>query len=144
MLQQSINNAILMPHHSNIDRDSLVSISRKSLKDKFLVEVLPIGDGKLAFGEKIQGAIIFIIDPEDPGKVSIDGMKKIYNLTSSEAEICHYIVEGKTNNEIAEIRNVSPETIKSQSISSFNKTITKNRSELIKRALAINLPIDTS
>ncbi len=86
--------------------------------------------------------MIFAIDPEEPGKVSTKGMEALYSLTASEASVCRYLVEGFSNPEIAEKRNVSPETVKSQVQSALRKTGTANRSELIRLALSINLPVD--
>ncbi|MCG7982601.1 MAG: helix-turn-helix transcriptional regulator [Candidatus Thiodiazotropha lotti] len=129
---------------NGLDDGSVMSITRTSGRDSFLLEVAPLSCDADAFGYGFKGAIVFLIDPVEPGKVSTCGMQELYKLTTSEIEVCKSVVEGYSNQQIADIRNVSSETIKTQIQSLFRKTNTANRSELIRRALFVNLPIDRS
>jgi len=66
-----------------------------------------------------------------------------YGLKKAEGTVCRYLVDGWSNPDIAEDRNVSVETIKKQATSIFHKTNTSKRSELIRVALQTSLPIKT-
>lgn len=120
----------------------LMSIPRRSGKDAFLLEVAPLTDSGQELTPDFQGAILFMIDPVESGKVSTAGMSKIYGLTVTESVICELLVKGHSNREMADIRNVSPETVKTQVQSTMKKTGVANRSSLVRLALSINLPID--
>lgn len=143
-LQQLIKQTTKTAHSNGNSCGSLLRINRRSAKDAFLVEVAPLSDTKNQIDSVLGGSILFLIDPDNPGHVSLKGLIELYGLTVTEADICQHITDGYSNREIAEIRNVSPETIKTQVISLFRKTKVMNRAELIRKALSIKLPIDNN
>ena len=59
--------------------------------------------------------------------------------TSAENEVASLFVNGLTYSEIADIRHVSIETIRTQVSSLLSKTGTKHRTEFIKLVLSANL-----
>jgi len=69
------------------------------------------------------------------------GLQALYDLTATEIVVLELLVAGKSNHDIADIRGVSPETVKTQTRSVFAKLAVRNRAELVRRVLAINLPI---
>ena len=143
-LQRSIRDAINASTKKGLSCGALRKVKRKTGKDSFLVEVSPLSNRDEMINKSHHGSIIFVIDPDEPGNVSTKGMRKLYELTLSEANVCQCVVEGYSNPEIAELRNVSPETVKTQLQSILRKTSSKSRAELIRRALSINLPIDNA
>ncbi|MGB5763008.1 MAG: helix-turn-helix transcriptional regulator, partial [Sedimenticolaceae bacterium] len=108
----------------------------------FLLEVVPITDAKKDIDRHFRGCILYLIDPAEPQHVSIEGMKEIYRLSDAEVAVCQLLIDGCSNPEMAEIRGVSPETIKSQLKSLMGKTGVDNRVHLVRLALSVNLPID--
>ena len=85
---------------------------------------------------------MFVIDPMRTDVVSTEGIQALYNLTGSESEICRLIVEGLGTREVAEARNVGQETVRTHVKRLLGKTGTKNRAQLVRLALSVNLPID--
>ena len=55
--------------------------------------------------------------------------------------VCSMIARGMTLREIADSRDVSLATIKSQSRAIYGKTLTRNRRELVQRAHSIRPPL---
>ena len=141
-LQQAIQKATATAQADGISNGMLLSIPRRSGKDAFLIEVAPLTDRKQEFSHPFHGAIVFMVDPAEPGEVSTKGMQELYRMTEAEAAICRLMVEGHTNKDMADIRGISPETVKSHVKSALKKTGAMNRSALVRLALSINLPVD--
>lgn len=122
--------------------ETLLVLPRRSGGDPLLVEVAPIrgGDGELDRG--FSGAMVLVIDPMRTDMVSTEGMQALYGLTPAEAEICRLVVAGLGTDEVAETRNVSRETVRTHVKRLLEKTGTKNRVQLVRLALNVNLPID--
>ncbi|MCU7926074.1 MAG: helix-turn-helix transcriptional regulator [Candidatus Thiodiazotropha sp. (ex Dulcina madagascariensis)] len=59
--------------------------------------------------------------------LSAASMTPPYHLTDTETATCRLMVEGCTNRDIADIRDVSPETVKTQIGSILRKTGALNR-----------------
>ncbi|MCC5933729.1 MAG: response regulator transcription factor [Candidatus Cyclonatronum sp.] len=68
-----------------------------------------------------------------------DDPKPLSRLTRREKEILKYIVDGKTNQEIAEILSISPRTVETHRSNLMQKMGVKNIAALVKKALAENL-----
>ena len=64
-----------------------------------------------------------------------DENKKIF--TERELEVLEFLVQGKTNDEIAELLIVSKSTIKAHIRSLYRKPDTKNRVETVVKALKL-------
>ncbi|MEW8322399.1 MAG: LuxR C-terminal-related transcriptional regulator [Candidatus Thiodiazotropha taylori] len=121
-----------------------IAIDRRSGRDAFLLDIVPARDPEHQIDRGFHGAIVFCIDPTETRHISTHGVQKIYGLTKSETEICRLLVHGISNKQMAEMRNVSSETIKSQVQSILKKTRSINRSALIRLVLSINIPVDTN
>ena len=117
-------------------------VPKQSGKDDYLLDISPLKDtdGELEHG--LVGALITVIDVETQRRISLDGLTKLYGLTRAEEKIAELFVQGKKYHEMAEIRNVSPETIKTQINSILTKTGSNSRSELFARVFKINLPLE--
>ena len=92
-------------------------------------------------GEVGKYFLLVTIDPEWSEIVDLSGIEKVFGLSNSETSVAELLVEGKSNNEIAESRNVSAETIKTQVKAIMDKTDCVNRMALIKLAHRINIPV---
>ncbi|AXJ02540.1 two component transcriptional regulator, LuxR family [Cyclonatronum proteinivorum] len=62
--------------------------------------------------------------------------KAASKLTKREKEILGYIVDGKTNQEIAEVLSISPRTVETHRSNLMHKMGVKNTAALVKKALA--------
>ena len=144
-LNSEIHSAILAASQTvsgnNNSASKLLVIPRRSNKQSFLLEISPLRDSTKELDDFLTGALITIIDPEEQASVSTKGLKELYSLTGAESAIADLMVKGKSNQSISEIRGVTMGTIKSQIKSVLSKTDTKNRTDLIRRVLSINIPI---
>jgi len=86
--------------------------------------------------------LLVITDPERDDIVNLSGIGKIYQLSDAEKEVANRIVTGNSYKEIAEIRGVSPETVKVQVASILRKTGCKNRTEIVCLAHRASIPVD--
>lgn len=141
-LREAVQKAAATARAEGDQAETLLVLPRRSQGDPFLVEVAPIRDRDGELDRGFSGAMVFAIDPMHTDMVSTEGMKAIYNLTPAESEIGRLIVEGLGTDEVAETRNVSRETVRTHVKRLLEKTGTKNRTQLVRLALSVNLPID--
>jgi len=84
---------------------------------------------------------VFVIDPTQTQNISTEGMQTIFRLTGAESDICRMLAEGFRPSDIADSRNVSEGTVRSQIRSLFEKTKTNSQLDIVRLALKVNLPI---
>jgi len=121
--------------------DATIEISRRSALEPYLVDVTPFRDGGSEIGTMFAGVLLILIDPDHREMVSVQGLARSYGLTPAETLVCRLIAQGIPLRQIAEIRGVTLDTVKSQSRSIYAKTRTRNRRELVRRALSIVPPL---
>lgn len=121
--------------------EQLMVLPKTSGSDSYLVEVAPIRDhGEIE--SDFKGCIVFVIDPAKTDVVSTEGMAMLYQLTGAESEICKLIAQGMETSDMAEARSNTTETVRSHIKKILQKTGVNNRSQLVRLALSVNLPID--
>ena len=125
-----------------MEPEQLLTVPRRSGLDPYVLSICPLRDPEDTLEEQFRGAIIYVMDPANLSIVSTRGIAKLYQLTSAEDAVCTLLVKGMKTDEIAEVRSVKVETVRSQIKSLLEKTRTGSRIHLIKLALSINLPID--
>lgn len=142
-MKQGIIKAVNTAKAQDNRSETLLSLPRKSGKDPYLVEISPFRDsGEIE--SLFSGCLVFVIDPAKTDVVSTVGMRKIYDLTPSESEVCRLVAEGYETDDIADNRNITRETVRSYIKQILRKTGTVNRSQLVRLALSVNLPIDAA
>lgn len=142
-MKDAITHAVSTAKAQNNRSESLLALPRRSGKDSYLVEVSPFrDDGEIE--SLFSGCLVFVIDPVKTDVVSTDGMRKIYGLTPSESEVCRMVAEGFETDAIADTRNITRETVRNYIKQILRKTNTRNRSQLVRLALNVNLPIDAA
>ncbi len=140
-LKNIITRAISTAQAEDNRAEQLMTIERNSGNDPYLVEVSPIRDhGEIE--SDFKGCIVFVIDPNKTDVVSTDGMQALYQLTGAESEICKLIAQGLETGDMADSKNITSETVRSHIKKILQKTGVNNRSQLVRLALAVNLPID--
>ena len=122
--------------------ETVLVLPRRSPGDPFLVEVAPLRGRGDELEPGFSGAMMFVIDPMRTDVVSTEGMQALYNLTAAESEIGRMIVEGLGTGDVADARNTGRETVRTHVKRLLEKTGTKNRAQLVRLALSVNLPID--
>jgi len=114
---------------------------RASGGSPFLVEICPLRDGAGELQRHFLGSLVCIIDPDATSELSSAGLAKLFAFSPAETTVCEALVHGRTAREIAEMRNVSPDTVRTQIKALYAKTGAANRVELIRLAVGTNPPI---
>jgi len=118
-------------------------LSRAHSTDPYVVDLSLLRNSTLGSrGGGFQGVLVVIVDPDRPQLVNLDHVEDLFGLTPAETSICELVIKGHSNSEMAEIRNVSTETIITQLKSLFLKTNVHKRGELIHLAHSVNIPVD--
>lgn len=140
-LQLAISLAVGTTGGSGSQVETLMDAERASGKRSVLIEVTPLSDGLQEIGNNFHGALIYLIDPENPAPIKIERLALACGLSEAEAAVCERLAHGWKNSDIAEDRNVSIDTIKTQVAQVFNKAGVSNRSELIRLILKSSPPV---
>lgn len=106
-----------------------------------LIEVTPLRDSTNELGDSIHGVSVLLIDARLSGSIRTDRVAHWAQLTTSEAHVCRYLVDGLTNGDIAERRGTSIDTVKSQVSNALSKCKAGNRTELVRIAMRTSPPI---
>ena len=81
-------------------------------------------------------AVIFISNPEDGDRAGLQArVACLYHLTLAESELTELLCEGKTLDEAAAARGVTPHTARSQLRRVFAKTGTSRQTDLVRLVL---------
>lgn len=144
-LNVEIQSAILAASQTvsgiNTHASKLIAIPCSGQNEPLLLEISPLRDATRELDGFLTGALIAIIDSEEQTSIDTNSLKELYGLTKAESIVANMMVSGKTNHEIADERNVSRETVKKQVESVLAKTMSTNRTDLVRRILSINIPI---
>lgn len=124
----------------DVRQSTEVTLSRRSGLPPYLGEITPLTEPSVI--GPVSGLMLILIDPDNRKIVSSAGMAKIFGMTEAESQICQLLIDGYKTSEIAEARNVYPGTVKNQIKSVLAKTGNHSRTDLIRQALSINLPIE--
>lgn len=122
-------------------RSFIFSASCRSGKLPYIIEIFPFGSGFNALKNNFSGIVMVMIDTNNRKAINPTGLDQLFNLTSAEFQIARFILDGDNTNDIAEKRNVSPETVRSQAKSILHKTGCQSRNDLLRLAVAANPPI---
>lgn len=140
-LKNAITQAVHTAQAQDNCAETLLTLPRRSGDTPYLVEIAPIRDHD-ELESQFKGCLVYVIDPTKTDVVTTEGMQALYNLTGSESEICKLLAEGLKPDEVADSRNVSLGTVRSQIRALFEKTQTNSQVDLVRLALTVNLPID--
>ncbi len=119
----------------------VVHVPRRSGLEHYVVDVVPFRDDGDEMGAPFCGVLLIVIDPDHRDMISVDGLAKSYGLSEAETIVCRMIAQGFSLREIAEVRGVQIDTVKTQSRNIYAKSHTRNRRELVRRALSIVPPL---
>lgn len=114
----------------NLDEASALTLSRASEQAPLSLMVSAIGNDRT-----FHGAVIFLVDPDNPVAISNQALVKLYGLTPTEARLVNGLVSGGRLEDLAQQWRVSLHTLRAQLKQIFAKTETRRQSDLIKRVL---------
>lgn len=66
--------------------------------------------------------------------------RRLSGLSTTEQEVAYYLLEGRSNNEIAELRQTSARTVANQVASVYRKLRVRGRSELSALVMSTKAP----
>ncbi|MEM7290672.1 MAG: helix-turn-helix transcriptional regulator [Pseudomonadota bacterium] len=119
-------------------RKEAIELPTAKSPHELCLEIIPLGKTKQLDKGFHQGSIIFCLDTSLHSDIDVSGMSKAYGLTHSEKSVLHLIADGLSNRQIAETAGKSVETVNSQVKSILSKSMTSNRTQLIRLASQIN------
>ncbi|HJQ98696.1 MAG TPA: LuxR C-terminal-related transcriptional regulator [Candidatus Polarisedimenticolaceae bacterium] len=112
---------------------TLVPLARPSGRDPLLAEACTIAGAN--------GVLLLVVDPNEGAIVCTRALATLYGLTPAEAEVCRLMASGLSTDEIADVRDVSVETVRVQSKQVLQKTGARSRSRLVRLAMSVSLPL---
>lgn len=121
--------------------DHLLTVERGTLQCPLLIDVSPLRDVFSELSHGLAGAIVFVIDADEEVPVDLHRVLSVYGLTGTECAVSALLLQGLSTQEIAEQRNVSEQTIKSQLTAVRAKTRTSNRLALVRALLKTSPPV---
>ncbi len=140
-VQQAIANCSATAAGLGATAEVLLETSNQNTQASLLLECSPLKDATGELDKGLTGTLISIIDPARTEQIDTSRVEKLFSLSSSENSVLRMLIDGDSNRQIAEKRNVSIDTVKSQVSNVFVKTGTKKRSELIRLVAKITPPI---
>ena len=115
--------------------------SEDKIREELLVEISPVRDSLAEIAPCTGYALISLVDLSVDRPVTVNRLSHLYRLSPAESEVCRLLIAGRTFTQIAEMRYVAVETIKSQARSIAKKTATQSRVGLVHLALKLSPPI---
>lgn len=104
-------------------------------------EICPVDESRLTGKLGTGCRLLTLIDSSRPVHYDLSRISKFYQLSPSEAEILGLIAEGHGNQEIAERRDRSPDTIKTQIKGLMRKTNSGSRMDLVHMVRNLSSPV---
>ncbi len=129
-LNRLLNNALYPGGSKENDIPSALSLERGDDAPPLSLLVSSIGSRS-----SFHGAVVFIVDPEDPTEVNEETLVELYSLTRTEARLVGGLASGGTLESLAAGWKVSQHTLRAQLKQVFTKTETRRQSDLIKLVL---------
>lgn len=140
-LRTAITKALLSVGEAGLKAERIIPIRAYPTHEPVLVEVTPLCDQLDEINVIEDTVLIQMIDVGCIEHCSTLAFAKAYGLTQAEEVVCGLIIEGLTNRQIAESRDTSVETTKSQIKSILAKANASSRIELIKKVLKTDPPV---
>ena len=119
-----------------------IALPRRAGDTPYILDLAPFCDdvaGELNLS--IEGALLFIVNPEHSALLSHDGLSAAFSLTPTESSVCRQVLDGYSNSEIADSHNVALPTVKSQVSSIYAKTRVTDRAGLMRLASKVTPPL---
>lgn len=119
----------------------LVASKESTIERNLLIEVSPLNDLSGEVDTGLEGALISIIDPDKTELLDTSKVALAWSLSKAESAVLAMLVSGDTNEIMADKRNVSLETIRSQVKSVYRKTDVRRRSDLLRLVVRTSPPL---
>ena len=132
------------PEETTDASERVMLLRNRDGQESTVVLVCPLVERTGEFSASFQGAVVFGIDPEIAQQIQVGRLASAFGLTTAEENVASMVVHGASNPEIARVRDVSPETTKSQVAVLLRKTGSTGRLDLLRKALSLAWPVRPS
>ena len=134
-LQDAISRALENAARRRFRREEFIYFGREGELPSLDLSVIPLlSSPGSAAGDAVLAVIV--INLEEASIFPAQTVRRLYSLTSAEADLVKLLVEGASIGEAAERRRVARTTARSQLKSIFSKTGTKSQVELVQLVLS--------
>jgi DNA-binding CsgD family transcriptional regulator len=100
------------------------------------VMVCPLPSHALSLGPSVPAALLIFADPDARPSTSIQALIELYGLTPAEARLMVALIDGERLEDYAQRKQVSINTVRTQSKQIFAKTGHSRQADLIREVLA--------
>ncbi|MGI9590487.1 MAG: helix-turn-helix transcriptional regulator, partial [Myxococcota bacterium] len=136
MLQQLVRKAAATTVEHGKASGHVTSFERPSGRRSFSAMVSPLLAAAPDMATDEARALLFISNSEGGGPGTLEVLEGLYQLTPAEAELVQLISSGRSLEEVAEVRGVTMNTVRSQLKQVFCKTDTNRQGELVHLVLS--------
>lgn len=140
-LDAKIREASLTSHGEHSRSESTLVVRRPSADLPFTLMVSPLNDGCAEIERQFAGTLVFIFDTANPPQIDVAPLAALAALTPTETETTQLLLKGHTDREIADMRSLTYETVRTQIKRVLVKSGVSNRLELVRKAALITPPI---
>ena len=113
-----------------------LEVSRMSSSRPFGVLVTPLQAGGLPRVNGLPAAVAFITDPDNQAQTWRELLHRLYGLTAGETEVALLALGGKSITEVAELRGVTHNTVRTHLKQVFSKTGARSQADLVRFLLS--------
>ena len=113
-----------------------LEVSRMSSSRPFGVLVTPLQAGGLPRVNGLPAAVAFITDPDNQAQTWRELLHRLYGLTAGETEVALLALGGKSITEVAELRGVTHNTVRTHLKQVFSKTGARSQADLVRLLLS--------
>jgi len=131
-LQEAIRRAALTAGGEDNALAAPMLLERRSGQEPVLIDIASLRDSEAEVERHLAGALIFLIDMENPPQLDVHRFGGLYSLTDAEIDVCTLMVEGNSAALISEKRGTSIHTAQNQVKSILAKCDCRNRTQLLR------------
>jgi DNA-binding CsgD family transcriptional regulator len=133
-LQAVISGATQTSNGKGLSAGGTILVSRRRGRP-LSVTVAPLRNVNVGLGQR-PAAVLFISDPVQNVELPADLLRRCYRLTSAEARLTMFLVEGHSLKETADLSGITHNTAKSQLKNIFVKTSVQRQAQLVRLVLS--------
>jgi DNA-binding NarL/FixJ family response regulator len=123
---------------STVPRGTSLISARPSGKRSYVIHVLPSHRRDADESLRQPMALVLIIDPEDEPEPATALLRRLYHLTTAEADVALRMINGSDVKQIAAELSVSLATVRTHLQHVFEKTDTHRQAELVRLLLLLS------
>lgn len=124
--------------------NTLMVSERPSGDYDYLISVQSLSDSNAELETGLKCAFVTIIDPARKNALSSEGITVLGQLSKAESEVVNLLVQGVRPSDVAEQRDVSLNTVKTQLKGISQKLRCSTQSDIIRMAAATKIPIENA